>query len=122
MDTQQVSDLIELRERMRAFTEERDWARFHDPKSLILALALVGEVGEVAELFQWLPADAARERATAEPLRSNVADELADVLLYLVRLADVVDVDLYEAASDKLTRNGRRFPADRVKATAPDKN
>ncbi len=105
---------------MRAFTEERDWARFHDPKSLILAL--VGEVGEVAELFQWLPADTARERVSAEPLRARVADELADVLLYLVRLADVADVDLYEAASDKLMRNDTRFPADRVKSTAPDKN
>jgi dCTP diphosphatase len=119
VDTRQVSELIELRDRMRAFTDERDWARFHDPKSLILAL--VGEVGEVAELFQWLPADAARERAAAEPLHSRINDEFADVLLYLVRLADVAGVDLYEAASDKLTRNDARFPADRVKATAPDK-
>jgi NTP pyrophosphatase (non-canonical NTP hydrolase) len=55
-----VSDLIELRDRMRAFTEERDWAQFHDPKSLILAL--VGEVGELAELFQWLPAEDAVAR------------------------------------------------------------
>lgn len=65
-----VSDLIELRDRMRTFTDERDWAKFHDPKSLVLAL--VGEVGELAELFQWLPADRAEQLAGADPLRQRV--------------------------------------------------
>jgi dCTP diphosphatase len=77
-----VSDLIELRDRMREFTEERDWGQFHDPKSLILAL--VGEVGELAELFQWMPADDAVRRAATEPLRTRIGEELADVLIYLV--------------------------------------
>ncbi|HVX44880.1 MAG TPA: nucleotide pyrophosphohydrolase [Mycobacteriales bacterium] len=108
-----MSDLTELRDRMREFTEDRDWARFHDPKSLILAL--VGEVGEVAELFQWLPADSARDDVPRGP----VEDELADVLLYLIRLADVLEVDLGRAASEKLARNVTRFPADQVRSVAP---
>ena len=83
-----VSDLIELRDRMRAFTEERDWAQFHDPKSLILAL--VGEVGELAELFQWLPAEEAVDRVSTDPLRRRVGEEMGDVLVYLIRLADVL--------------------------------
>jgi NTP pyrophosphatase (non-canonical NTP hydrolase) len=114
-----VSDLIELRDRMRVFTEERDWAQFHDPKSLILAL--VGEVGELAELFQWLPAEAAVARVREEPLRSRVGEELADVLIYLVRLADVLEIDLGEAASKKLHGSTARFPADEVRGHAPEK-
>jgi NTP pyrophosphatase (non-canonical NTP hydrolase) len=115
-----MSDLTELRDGMRRFTEERDWARFHDPKSL--ALALVGEVGELAELLQWLPADEAQARLTAEPLATRVAEELSDVLLYLVRLADVVDVDLPSAAARKLQAAGQRFKTDDVRGVAPDKS
>lgn len=85
---------------MRRFTDEREWSRFHDPKSLILAL--VGEVGELSELFQWLPADSASEQAMEEPLHTRVEEEISDVLLYLVRLADVLDVDLAGAASRKI--------------------
>ena len=114
-----MSDLIELRDRMRVFTEERDWAKFHDPKSLILAL--VGEVGELAELFQWLPAEAAIERVRDEPLRSRVGEELADVLIYLVRLADVLEIDLSDAAFRKLDGSTTRFPADEVRGQAPEK-
>ncbi len=90
------------------FTDERDWHRFHDPKSLILAM--LGELGELSELFQWLPAETAAEAAKEEPLRSAVSDELADVLLYLVRLADVLDVDLGEAGKRKMAKNRFKHP------------
>jgi len=115
-----VSDLIELRDRIRVFTEERDWGQFHDPKSLILAL--VGEVGELAELFQWLPADEAVERTRNERLHGRVGDELADVLIYLVRLADVLGIDLGETALRKLRGSTARFPAEEVRGQAPDKS
>lgn len=90
------------------FAARRNWGQFHDPKSLLLAL--VGEVGEVAELMQWT-----REGAVAAELGSGdgaqrIRDELADVFLYLVRLADVLDVDLADAAWKKLARNETRFP------------
>lgn len=115
-----MTDLTELRDGMRRFTEERDWARFHDPKSL--ALALVGEVGEVAELLQWLPADEARAKLTVEPLATRIAEELSDVLLYLVRLADVVDVDLRQAALKKLEQSESRFSAAQFRGIAPNKS
>lgn len=115
-----MSDLITLRDQMRDFTERRDWSQFHDPKSLILAL--VGEVGELSELFQWLPADGAAARALEEPLHTRVAEELSDVLLYLVRLADVVGVDLGEAAAAKLREADARFVADDVQGVAPTKS
>jgi len=103
------SDLAALRDRMRRFTAERDWGGFHDPKSVLLAL--VGEVGELAELFQWLPAADAAKLGRAEPLHTRAAEEISDVLLYLVRLADVLDIDLAVAAHAKLTDAGRRYPA-----------
>jgi dCTP diphosphatase len=114
-----VSDLIELRDRLREFTEERDWGQFHDPKSLILAL--VGEVGELAELFQWLPADTASDRAREEHLHKRAGEELADVLIYLIRLADVLNIDLSDVASRKLQASSARFPVDKVHGQAPEK-
>ena len=115
-----VSDLEDLRHRMRAFTNERNWEQFHDPKSLLLAI--VGEVGELSELFQWLPATEARDLAQEDPLRSRVAEEMSDVLLDLVRLADVLGIDLHAAAVAKIESAGERFAADEVRGTAPAKH
>jgi dCTP diphosphatase len=105
---------------MREFTEARDWGRFHDLKSL--TLALVGEVGEVAELVQWLPTEEAGGPVTGGHLHGRLEDELADVLLYLVRLADVAGVDLRAAADNKLDRNTARFPVDVVRGVAPKRD
>jgi dCTP diphosphatase len=104
-----VSDLEALRDRMRQFSSDRDWSGFHDPKSVLLAL--VGEVGELSELFQWLPAGDAAKLAASEPLRSRAAEEMSDVLLYLILLADVLNIDLAVAASAKLTEAAHRYPA-----------
>ncbi len=93
--------------------------RYHDPKSLLLAL--VGEVGELAELFQWLPADQARALAADEPLRTRAGEELADVLLYLIRLADILDVDLPTVARAKMRDSHTRFPTTQVHGRAPTK-
>ncbi len=103
-----MSDLQALRDRMRKFTADRQWSTYHDPKSVLLAL--VGEVGELAELFQWLPADGARDLAQQEPLRTRAGEELSDVLLYLVLLADVLGIDLAAAADAKLAEADRRYP------------
>jgi NTP pyrophosphatase (non-canonical NTP hydrolase) len=100
---------------MRLFTAERDWSGFHDPKSVLLAL--VGEVGELAELFQWLPAPDAAKLGQAEPLHSRAGEEMSDVLLYLVLLADVLDIDLAAAANAKLTHAALRYPAPSGPAT-----
>jgi dCTP diphosphatase len=112
-----MPDLEMLRDRMREFAEARDWGKFHDPKSVLLAL--VGEVGELAELFQWLPAADARELAQHQPLRRRVGEEMADVLLYLVLLADVVGIDLAAAAQAKMDDSERRFPPGAA-GEAPD--
>ena len=113
-----MSDLTELRDGMRRFTEERDWGEFHDPKSL--ALALVGEVGEVAELLQWLPAAEAAALSHGDRLHARCGEELADVL-YLVRLADVLEIDLAKVAELKLRDSARRFDVQSSRGTAPER-
>lgn len=106
--------LIELRDAMRLFAAEREWERFHTPKNL--AMALSGEAGELIEHFQWLtPEESSKLRA---PVREEVALEMADVLLYLVRLADVLEIDLAEAARRKIAINAQRYPVERARGRA----
>ncbi len=112
--TQEDDALSGLRDALRAFAAERDWEQFHSPKNL--AMALAGEAGEVIEHFQWLTAE--QSRSLDEEQRREVAAELADVLLYLVRLADTLNVDLLSAAYDKMRVNARRYPVEKAKGRA----
>lgn len=103
-----------LRDRLRAFAAERDWDQFHSPKNL--AMALIGEAGELIEHFQWLTEE--QSRSLDAERRERVAEELADVLLYLVRLADRLDIDLADAAWRKIEINARKYPADVARGSA----
>lgn len=107
--------IAEVQARHRAFVEARDWEQFQTPKNL--AMALTGEVGELVEIFQWLTAE---EAATVMdgPRAQDVRDELADVFIYLSRLADVLGVDLGAAALQKLDRGEIRYPPSRVRGRA----
>lgn len=109
-----MSALVELRDRLRAFAAERDWEQFHSPKNL--AMALIVEAGELVEHFQWLTENESRQ-PPAET-RAKIEEELADVLLYLVRLADRLDIDLEQAAVAKIARNAKKYPADKVRSSA----
>jgi len=101
--------LKDLRERLRQFAAERDWEQFHVPKNLAMSVAI--EAAEIMEHFQWLTPE--ESAALPESRRAAVAQEIADVLLYLVRLADVLDIDPLEAALDKMVINARKYPAVR---------
>ncbi len=116
---QSKDSLDGLRTRLDAFAVARDWAQFHNPKNLVMALA--GEVGELTEHFQWLTPDES-ERLSAETL-AEVELEIADVLLFLVRLADRLKVDPVRAAERKLELNAKKYPVDKArgKATKYDK-
>jgi len=93
---------------LQRFADARDWNQFHSPKNL--AMALTGEVGELVEVFQWLTEEQSREVARNPQTARAVRDELADVLLYLVRLSAVLGVDLDEAVQHKLTANSVKYP------------
>ena len=113
-DSVGMHDLGELKERLRAFVAERDWDRFHSPKNLSMALAV--EAAELVELFQWLTEDESRALDAAR--RRRAAEELADILVYLVRIADRLDIDLLQAAGEKLGQNALKYPAERVRGQA----
>ena len=102
-----------LRDALRRFAAERDWDQFHSPKNLAIALSV--EASELLEHFQWLT----ERQANALPpeKRDQVRDEMADVLLYLVRLADKLDVDLLDAAATKIAKNAKKYPADQVRGS-----
>lgn len=108
----ETTDLSALRDVIRQFVDERDWAQFHTPKNLAMAMSI--EAAEVMEHFQWLPTG----RELADDKRTAVSHELADVLVYLVRLADVLDIDLPAAVADKMALNRQKYPADRVRGDA----
>lgn len=116
-DAASVSDFDRLCAEVRQFVDERDWRQFHDPKSLFIALA--GEVGEVAELLQWLPADQASNLIRDEPLNTQVRDELGDVLIYLIQLAASCNVELLSAARAKLESASVRYTAATYRGVAP---
>lgn len=103
--------LTELRDELRAFAAERDWDQFHTPKNLASALSV--EAAELLEPFQWLKTGELPE--LDERKQEAIRHELADVLIYLVRLADKLDVDLMAAASGKLAHNRAKYPAEKVR-------
>lgn len=108
---------IEDIRRMQAeFTDERDWNQFHQPRNLLLAM--VGEVGEVAELFQWRGDVAEGLPGWTEAERENLAHELSDVLIYLVELAEKCHVDLPQAVLRKMALNRLKYPASKVHGSA----
>ena len=109
-----MTKLDQLRDALRAFTAARDWDRFHSPKNLAMALAV--ESAELLEVFQWLREDESRRLGPEAMARAE--DEIADVLLYLVRLADQLGIDPVAAAKRKMVANARKYPADKARGNA----
>lgn len=109
-----IDSLDTLRQRIRAFAEARAWERYHTPKNLVMALSV--ETAELLEPFQWLTPEESQHLSPAQ--REAVRQEIADVLIYLTRLADLLDVDLLEAAADKLAINARKYPVDKARGNA----
>jgi dCTP diphosphatase len=110
------SSLAQLAARLDAFVAERDWAQFHTPRHLVVAL--VAEVGELAEQFLWMDDAAVQVHATTEPGRTGLSDELADVLIYLLRLSGALHIDLDEAVTAKIDKNARRYPVAEVRGSS----
>lgn len=110
-----LMNLIGLNEAVAQFAREREWDQFHSPKNL--AMALTNEVGELIEIFQWLTEDQSREVGKDPKTAEAVRDELADVQIYLSRLAVVLGVDMNEAVTNKLVKNAQKYPADKVRGT-----
>ncbi|NLD00196.1 MAG: nucleotide pyrophosphohydrolase [Gammaproteobacteria bacterium] len=109
-----MQELESVRKRLREFAAIRDWDQFHSPKNLSMALSV--EASELVECFQWLTEEQSRS-LTVEQLAA-VTDEIADVQLYLIRLADKVGVDIATAIEQKIKKNEAKYPAEKVKGSS----
>jgi len=109
-----TDNLEQLRQRVAEFAKVRDWEQFHSPKNL--AMALIGEAAEIIEYFQWLSEEQSYQLSAEK--KQAVSHELADVLIYLIRLADKLDIDLMAAAQTKIELNETRYPIELVKGSA----
>jgi NTP pyrophosphatase (non-canonical NTP hydrolase) len=109
-----MTDLDLLRDQLRAFAAARDWDQFHSPKNLAMALSV--EAAELLEIFQWLTE--AQSRSLAPGARAAASDEIADVLLYLIRLCDALGIDPIAAAHRKLVVNGEKYPVDKARGNS----
>ncbi|MFZ6749990.1 nucleotide pyrophosphohydrolase [Undibacterium sp. Ren11W] len=113
-EPQGAFSLGDLRDQLRVFVAERDWAQFHTPKNLASALSV--EAAELLEPFQWLHSGSTEELSAAT--RTAIRHEMADVLTYLVMLADRLDVDLLAAAQEKISLNALKYPVMQVRGDA----
>jgi NTP pyrophosphatase (non-canonical NTP hydrolase) len=108
------NDFNTLRDRLKAFAQERDWEQFHSPKNL--AMALIVEAAELLEHFQWLTPE--QSESLDEDRRREVELEMADIFIYLMRMCERLDVDLLEVVEEKIKLNEKKYPADKVRGSA----
>jgi len=113
-----TSEIKQLQQQLAKFAAERDWDQFHSPKNL--AMALSGEIGELTEIFQWLTPEQSEHLPTAK--KAHLEEEIADVLMYLLRLADKCDVDIMTACQKKLSKNEKKYPIDKCFGNAKKYN
>lgn len=111
-----MNSIEEIQEKLRSFAQEREWDQFHSPKNLATALSV--EASELLEHFQWLSTEASERSALSESTMTEIEKELADVFLYLLRLSDKLDVNLLEAATNKLAINEEKYPVSLSKGNA----
>jgi NTP pyrophosphatase (non-canonical NTP hydrolase) len=109
-----IKSLESLRDRLREFASERDWDQFHTPKNL--SMALIAEAAELIEHFQWV--EGSQSHLLEDKTRQSVEEELADILIYLVRISDKLNIDLYEAVDRKILINEKNYPSDKVRGSS----
>jgi dCTP diphosphatase len=109
-----INSIESLRDRLREFAKERDWDQYHTPKNL--SMALIAEAAELIEHFQWVNGE--QSHILENKTRISVEEELADILIYLVRISDKLEIDLYKAVERKIKINEKKYPADKVRGSA----
>lgn len=109
-------DVDNIQQRLRAFALERDWNQFHTPKNLATALSV--EAAELLEIFQWLTDEQSLAITADEKRMAMVSQEIADVMMYLLRLADVLSIDLQQAVDQKLKINAEKYPIEKARGNA----
>ncbi|PSU81548.1 nucleotide pyrophosphohydrolase [Photobacterium phosphoreum] len=112
------SDIKQLQQTLTEFAQQRDWEQFHTPKNL--AMALSGEVGELLEIFQWLTPEQSQQLSPEK--KQHASEEIADVMMYLLRLADKCDIDVMQACQEKIQQNAAKYPISKCYGSAKKYN
>lgn len=107
--------LADLQEKIRVFRDERDWMQFHNPKNVAISISL--EAAELLEHFQWRTFAESEDYCRDEKARQEIADEMADIAIYLAELADNLDIDLLAAMDAKLAKNAAKYPTEKARGT-----
>jgi dCTP diphosphatase len=114
--TNSKPEFAELAKRIADFGRDRDWGQYHNPKNLSMALAV--EASELMEIFQWLTHDQSRQENLTPEQRQAVTEEVADVVIYAIQMAQMTDIDLLDAISKKIDKNELKYPIDKIKGKA----
>lgn len=109
----QVINISKWKNKLSEFAKNRDWGQFHNPKNLVMAMSV--ECSELVEHFQWLTSEQSSKLSDEQMV--GVKEEMADVLLYMIRLSDVLDVDIEEILEEKFKRNGEKYPEEKARGT-----
>lgn len=113
-----LTEIQQLQQTLAEFSQQRCWDQFHTPKNL--AMALSGEVGELVEIFQWLTPEQSQQLPLDK--KQHAAEEIADVMMYLLRLADKCDIDVIQACHNKLQQNALKYPINKCYGSAKKYN
>ena len=116
--TRPNSDIKQLQQTLTEFAQQRDWEQFHTPKNL--AMALSGEVGELLEIFQWLTPEQSQQLSPEK--KQHASEEIADVMMYLLRLAVKCDIDVMQACQEKIQQNAAKYPISKCYGSAKKYN
>ncbi|WP_232606695.1 nucleotide pyrophosphohydrolase [Photobacterium phosphoreum] len=116
--TRPNSDIKQLQQTLTEFAQQRDWEQFHTPKNL--AMALSGEIGELLEIFQWLTPEQSQQLSPEK--KQHASEEIADVMMYLLRLADKCDIDVMQACQEKIQQNAAKYPISKCYGSAKKYN
>jgi NTP pyrophosphatase (non-canonical NTP hydrolase) len=111
-----IINIEQLKKTLANFAKAREWEKFHTPKNL--AMAIAGECGELLEIFQWLTAGESIHVKKKTRIKEQVSHELADIILYTIRMASLLDINLTNAVNNKLIINENKYPSDKVKGSA----
>ena len=120
MSTDNETTLADLKHSISQFVDERDWLQFHDPKNLVMAMT--SEVGELADHFRWVNNNESHDLATSPENAKDVADELADILMFAIEFASVCKIDIASAIAGKLEQNALRYPIEKSKGSSKKYN
>jgi dCTP diphosphatase len=111
-----MSNFEKLKTVSREFTKERDWDRFHSPKNLIMAM--FKEIGELSEVFQWKKEELSFRNHLDSSEIQNIEDELSDILIYLIRICDVLEIDIISSSFKKIEKNRNKYPIEKSKGSS----